>query len=149
MLYSTDGKNERLLLGKAKRWFSFKCLEGNGNLKIEYLIDKHIYILSRTDGKVFDGTEDVGGEFYGNMTKPETIEEIVEYEVNLLTAAQIEPEVNLFEEFDWKYNEDKTKIIICPVFKKDKTTIDIKLPTSEEGEVCLSFGVRKRVRTKL
>lgn len=149
MIYSNDGQNERLLLGNLKRWVSFKCQAGDGNLQIRYVPEEKIYIISRVDGKIFDGTEDVGGMFYGNMKKPETIEEILEHEVNLLSSAQIEPEINLFVEFDWKYSDDKTQIFIYPVFRQDKITVDVKLSTAYDTEVSLSFGVRKRVRTKL
>lgn len=148
MNLSSNDINSKLVFGNnPKRWFMIESV--NGNLKIEYMPNQKIYVLSRTDTKPFDGTEDVGGEYYGAAIKPSTLEEILEYEVELLTGIQIEPESNMFQEFDWQFNEDKTKIYIYPVFIEERQNIEINIPDSLESAVSLFFGNRKKVRKRL
>lgn len=107
--------NYNMTFGGGKRWVSLKARD-KGNLMIEYILDKKVYVISRIDGKLFDGTEEVGAEFYGNMKEPETLDEIIEHEVNAFSSIQIEPEISMFNEFDWAFNEDKTQVIVYPVF---------------------------------
>lgn len=125
-------------------------LEGNGeddNLKIEYKFDEKIYVISRTDGMPFDGvSEKCGAEFYGNMEKPQTLEEIIQYEVNSLTCMQIEPEVSMFNEFDWAFNEDKTLIIVLPVFLDKCNSVIVCFPEPFNGLSEVSFGSVKTLR---
>lgn len=64
----------------------------------------------------------------------------------MLTGAQIEPEVSMFNEFDWAFNEDKTKIIVYPVFLDKGTNITVSFPEPFGSEVELSFDTRKFAR---
>ena len=136
-------KNFNMTSGDGKRWVSFISKNPN-NFKIEYKIEEKVYVVSRVDEEPFNGTEEVGAEFYGNMKKPETLDEMIEHEVNALASIQIEPEVSLFNEFDWAYNENKTKIIVYPVFLDKALSIQPNVPELEG--VQLSFSTIKRIR---
>ena len=66
MAIFSEGENEKITFGNAKRWVMSQSIKGN--LRIEYKISDKVYIITRTDGKPFDGiSEVVGAEFYGNM----------------------------------------------------------------------------------
>lgn len=137
--------NKSVKFSNGKRWFLVQST--SGNLKIEYKFDKKIYIISRTDGVPFDGvTECVGAMFLGNMKIPESLDEVIEYEVNSLASMQVEPEICFFNEFDWAFNDDKTEILIFPVFLDRGTSIVVNLPDSIAGLSEVSFGSIKRVR---
>ncbi len=141
----SEGENKNIHFSSGKRWFRVKPV--NGNLCIEYKFDEKKYIITRTDGMPFDGlTEDVGATFSGNMKAPKTLDEVIEHEVNSLASMQIEPEVSMFNEFDWGFNEDKTKIIVCPVFLEECTNVIVHLPYPFGSEIELSVGTVKRVR---
>lgn len=138
-------ENQNIKFSSGKRWFKFTSI--NGNLSIEYKFNEKIYVITRIDDKPFDGkTEWVGAKFLGNMKEPETLDEVIDHEVNLLTSAQIEPEVSMFNEFDWSFNEDKTEIRVYPVFLDKSTNIVIALPEPFGSNVELSCGTVKTVR---
>lgn len=149
IINSTD--ENKVILGKPKKWFQIRSV--NGNLCITYDKENRIYILERNDGKPFDGiTEDTGAIFAGSFEKPNTLEEVIEYEVNSLSGLQIEPEVSMYTEFDWAFNEDKTRIIIYPVFLKELICAEVNLPNefdSIENGVSLSLGTKKSIRNKI
>lgn len=104
----------------------------SGNLHIEYYSDKKIYILTRTDGKPFDGiTEYDGGSYYGNMKPPQSFDDLITKQLELLLPLQLEIETKMFDKFYYHYNEDNTKLIIEPVFEELKvetfdTEVNIK-----------------------
>lgn len=137
-------KNRKINFSNGKRWF---CIESvNGNLRIEYKLDEKVYIITRTDGLPFDGnSENVGALFFGNVKKPETLDEVVEYEVNSLAIMQVDPEVSMFNEFDWIFNDDRTKIIVIPCFLEEACNIVVSLPRYFDS-VETSLGTSKRVR---
>lgn len=116
----------------------------SGNLKIEYKPKEKIYIISRTDNLTFNGTEDVGGIFC-YTSKPQTIEEIIEHEVNVLTSIQKDTEITNFGEFDWCYNQNKTNILIYPVFLSKKLNIEVNISKTEIDNNTY-FSKRKKIR---
>lgn len=105
--------------------------------------------LKGGDGQVFDGSEDIGGLWLGNMVKPTDLISQMEHKVNNLADLQIEPEANMFEEFDYKFSEDKTKIYIIPVFLEENPNVVINLNDDTLGDVSLSFGIVRRVRKRI
>lgn len=138
-------ENQNIKFSSGKRWFKFISI--NGNLSIEYKFNEKVYVITRIDGRPFDGqTEWIGAKFYGNMKEPETLDEVIEYEVNLLTGAQIEPEVSMFNEFDWAFNENKTEVIVYPVFLDKSTNIVLAVSELFGSNDELSFGTVKTVR---
>ena len=151
-LINSENEN-KYILGEPKRWFCLRCEENDGNLCITYDSNNRVYIITRTDNKPFDGqTEDVGGIYVGNMKKPCTLEEIIEDRVNALTDLQIDPETNMFLEFDWTFNDDKTKIIVVPVFLESIISVEMNLPSDDDKSfngLTLSARFKKTIRNKI
>lgn len=140
-----DKNNQSIRFSSGKRWN--KLISHEGNLMVEYKIDEKVYVITRFDERPFDGiTESVGAKFYGNMNEPETLDEVIEYEINSLCCMQIEPEVSMFYEFDWGFNEDKTVITVFSVFLEEGCSTVIALPEPFASNIEVSFGSVKTVR---
>ena len=85
----------------------------NGNLVISYDDKNFLYTLSRLDGKVFDGTERVGGIYICGSKKLKNIDEIIDFEIEFIKSIQRLD--NNFKYYVWSYNDNKTSIIIKPI----------------------------------
>lgn len=149
MKIMSNWENNKVMFGETKRWFFLGCDAYGGNVQIEYRFAEKIYIVSRSDGKTFDGTEDVGGLWQGNMIKPNTLEEILEHEVGLLSSMQIEPESNMFSEFDFAFNEDRTKVIIYPVFLNHSINVEVNINDNLGQMLPVTVSTVKRVRKNI
>lgn len=148
MQISTNGKNTKIYLGRAKRWFKLIASSYN-DLEVEYFPHEKIYVIKRGDGQVFDGSEDIGGLWLGNMVKPIDLAGKIQYKVNFLADLQIEPEANMFIEFDYKFSEDRTKIYIFPIFLENNPNAVINLNDDVLGDVSLAAGTIRRVRKRI
>lgn len=148
MQISTNGKNTKIYLGKTKRWFKLTASSYN-DLEIEYFPNEKIYVIKRGDGQVFDGSEDIGGLWLGNMVKPIDLVGKIQYKVNFLADLQIEPEANMFIEFDYKFSEDRTKIYIFPVFLENITNIAMNINEDTLCDISFAAGIAKRVRKRI
>lgn len=148
MQISISGKNTKVNFGVEKRWFKLLANTDN-DLEIEYFRDEKIYVIKRGDGKVFDGTEDIGGLWLGNMIKPAELTGQIEHKVNNLADIQIEPEANMFEEFDYKFSEDRTKIYIFPVFLEESSNAVINISNDIIGDVSFAAGIMRKVRKRI
>ena len=81
------GSNKKISIGENKNWNTIT----SGNIKIEFLENEKIYVISRTDNKPFDKTENIKVECYGNATPPKTLEQIITHQVNALSLLQTIP----------------------------------------------------------
>lgn len=143
MVTMVNNSRKKIMFSNVKKnYFMLK----SGNICIEYIKQNRIYKMKRTDGKTFDGiTEYTDSEYYGNAKPPQTLDELIEIQIMLLTSAQLDPEANMFDSLYWNFNEDKTEILIYPVYQQNKDTIFYQsADENNSASVILSFGNKIR-----
>ena len=148
MIINKSDNGTKINFGEQKKWFILYAKNDN-DLEIEYFRDEKIYVIKRGDNKPFDGTEDIGGLWAGNMVKPTTLEGMIENKVNALSSVQIEAETSMFKEFDYQISEDRTKIYIYPIYLEETPNVVINVKDELMGDVMVSTGVYQRVRKRI
>lgn len=127
MKYSISGDNIKVLDPNKESPIATIC----GDIKTEYISGKKIYLITRIDGKEFDGSEKLDdGTFHSEEVKPKNLHEIIEHEINIFSLFQTIPESNMFDEFVYSLSKDKKQIIVEPIF--DEHRVNMEFETDEE-----------------
>ena len=114
-----------------------------GNIKTEYIEDLKVYIISRIDGKVFDGSECLDIAY--TKEKISGIDKIVEHEINIFSLFQNNVEAIMFDKFYYYMSSSLKYIIVEPIFEK-REGVDMYLPIENTEEIRLSkhkIGIKK------
>ena len=144
MKYIVSDDNEKVLFSTDKK--DFIVLE-SGNVRIEFIKETGLYKIIRTDGKPFDGiTEYTDAIYLGDARPPQTLDKLIEIQVEQLTDLQLDSRARMFEKFYWNFNDDKTEIIIHPIYEQNKSVIMYQiLDKTTNIPVMVSFGKKIRV----
>ena len=139
MYYEDNKISKRVIFGHFENEILF--LE-NGNLRIDYIKDSKIYIVTRKDKLQFDGSERYERVAFYNHE--ETFDNTLEHLIAALTLVQFIPEAFMFNEFYYEFNGDKTMVIITPIFYKDIVSTSVIL---EDNIPCkYGFVLRKSMK---
>ena len=131
MKFSSCGDNTKIINDNSKSPLFTIC----GNIKTEYIENEKIYIISRTDGKAFDGTEYLDIAY--SKQKIEGIAAIVEHEINIFTLYQNNIESIMFNKFYYRFSDSLKYIIIEPIFEHTDG-VEAYFPLENSQELRLS-----------
>lgn len=140
MFYEESKNNKRVIFGNLKNEILF--LE-NGNLRIDYVKENRIYIVTKRDKTPFDYAERVEKMVYGEVQE-ESFENTLELLVDALTLIQFIPEAFMFNEFYYEISTDKKSIIITPKFYESELSTSVKL--EDEAPTKFGFALRKQFK---
>lgn len=139
MIYEENTNNKRVMFKTFEYENTF--LE-NGNLRIDYIKEKKIYIVHKKDKTTFDGTEKIERIYFGK--EEETLETVLEYLVEALTLVQFIPETFMFNEFYYRMSADKKSIVIMPKFYENE--LNTTLILDDESLIVHGFALRKKMK---
>ena len=139
MIISSSGENIKYINDNSQSPLFTIC----GNIKTEYISQLKIYRISKTDGSIFNGNEYLELEY--SKEKIDTLDKIVDHEINVFTLFQNNMESIMFDKYYYYFSDSKKSIIIEPIFEK-RDEIDLYLPINNKQELRLSkhkIGIKK------
>jgi len=150
MEYFSNGEVFMGSIGNSKK--SMVSYVDTGDFRISF-DENETFIVSRKDGCVLNGTEDLHALTYENGSFLPLIFSKYEEMVSNIIGSHIYYLVNPrpFVEFDLKLADDNSKMIIYPIYLDDTPNIKIDMETTLDQELGdsglgLSFGMVKELR---